>query len=326
MKIPPKEETTMSVAEQSPLTKTYLKQHNFYNESDISNSVCREMILSYHPDALEPILFRHYQHSTPKNANRPLEQSGRISCILFFYLQGDLHFVTPTHLYQMQYGDVFLAREGEPFCGRNMSDTYVEYYEINVPRSFFELVADPDFFGRLFYRREIDSGNYISMTDALKTRCIHKLQQLEALLTEDAKQNAMPAYACFIQIMQILNQSGPVLPENSLATKSSPCIFRAMEYIHSHLAALESIDEVAAYCYVSTSYLCRSFRTVMGSTVNDYIQSLRISHAKYLLQNGYNVSNACKESGFRTYSYFIQVFRKHVGMTPLQYAKTDYPK
>lgn len=313
----------MKSSDRPPLTSIYLEKHSFYKESDISNSVCRDMILSYHPNATEPILFRHYQHGTPKNANRPIEQSGRISCVIFFYLQGDFHFVTPTHLYQMHYGDIFLVREGEPFCGRNMSDTYMDYYEIDIPRSFFDLVADPDFFGKIFYQRETNCGNYISMTDALKTRCIHKLQQLEALLSEDSQQNAMPAYACFIQIIQLLNQSAPLLPEDGLSANSSPCIFQALEYIHAHFATLETIDEIAGHCHVSTSYLCRSFRKTMGTTLNQYLLSLRLSHAKYLLRSGSNVSDTCRECGFRTYSYFIQVFREHTGITPLQFAKKE---
>lgn len=309
----------MTASDQPIPTEAYLEQHSFYNEADISNSVCRGMLLSYHPDASEPILFRHYQHNTPRSANRPIEQSGRISCVLFFYLQGDLHFVTPNHLYHMTYGDIFLVREGEPFCGRCMSETYMDYYEIDIPCSFFEKVADPAFFGDLFYNRDADSRNYLCLTEAQKTRCIHKLQDLETFLLQDPRQNAMPAYACFIQIMQLLNQHAPSLPDTTLPVNSSPCIFHALEYIHSHFATLESIDEVSGHCHVSTSYLCRSFRKTMGSTLNDYILSLRISHAKYLLRNGYDVSGACRESGFRTYSYFIQVFKAHVGMTPLKY-------
>lgn len=313
----------METPEHSSQTKTYLEQLSFYNKHDISNSVCREMLWGYHPDAAEPILFRHYRHNTPRRADRPLEQSGRTSCVLFFYLQGDLQFVTPTHLYQMHYGDIFLVREGEPFCGRNMSDTYMDYYEINIPQSFFELVADPDFFGRLFYQRPVDSGNYISMTENLKERCIYKLRQLETLLLENAQQNAMPAYACFIQIMQLLNQNVPSMPEDGPSANSSPCIFRALEYIHSHFSTLETIDEIAGYCHVSTSYLCRIFRKTMGTTLNQYILSLRLYHAKYLLRNGSNVSDTCRECGFRTYSYFIQVFREHVGMTPLNFNKAE---
>ena len=303
--------------------ETYLEQHSFYNEQDISDSVCREMLLSYHKNASEPILFRHYQHNTPKSADRRLEESGRISCILFFHLQGDLRFVTPTHLYQMQCGDIFLVREGEPFCGRSMSDTYVDYYEINIPTSFFELVADSDFFAKLFYQRSVDSGNYISMPDALKARCIHKLRQMETLLRENAQQNAMPAYACFIQIIQLLNQSAPTLPEDELPANSSPCVFQALEYIHSNFATLETINEIAEHCHVSPSYLYRSFRKTMDTTLNQYILSLRLSHAKYLLHSGRNVSETCRECGFRTYSYFIQVFREHVGMTPLNFTKEE---
>jgi len=39
---------------------------------------------------------------------------------------------------------------------------------------------------------------------------------------------------------------------------------------------------------------------------------------------GDSVTDACYESGFSDYSYFIATFHKETGMTPLQYQKKKY--
>ena len=39
------------------------------------------------------------------------------------------------------------------------------------------------------------------------------------------------------------------------------------------------------------------------------------------LIRGGTVTDACFESGFQDYSYFISIFHRETGMTPLQYQK-----
>ena len=51
----------------------------------------------------------------------------------------------------------------------------------------------------------------------------------------------------------------------------------------------------------------------------DWIQAKKIALAKDLLDKGADVTEACYECGFNDCSYFIRVFKKYVGMTPLTY-------
>ena len=44
--------------------------------------------------------------------------------------------------------------------------------------------------------------------------------------------------------------------------------------------------------------------------------------AKQLLEEGYSVADTCHELGYTDCSYFIRVFKRHMGMTPLKYRAT----
>ena len=57
----------------------------------------------------------------------------------------------------------------------------------------------------------------------------------------------------------------------------------------------------------------------MGVPLVYHLQSRKMSHAKQLLEEGYSVNDACLAAGYTDCSYFIRVFKRHLGMTPLKY-------
>jgi len=81
-----------------------------------------------------------------------------------------------------------------------------------------------------------------------------------------------------------------------------------------------SLDDVAQMMGYSKYYFCARFKTLTGITYMNYLNSVRISNACLLLQNGHSVQNVCSACGFENISYFIQVFKKIRHMTPHQYA------
>lgn len=67
-------------------------------------------------------------------------------------------------------------------------------------------------------------------------------------------------------------------------------------------------------------YLSRIFKEVTGFTVNDYLHTYRIREACILLREGnMNVSEISEAVGYESLTYFDRVFRKHIGLSPMQY-------
>lgn len=63
---------------------------------------------------------------------------------------------------------------------------------------------------------------------------------------------------------------------------------------------------------------------MMNMTISDYFLEYRLSQALSLLKNSDKaISEVAIQSGFSTISYFISVFRKKMGVTPLKYKKNE---
>ena len=83
-----------------------------------------------------------------------------------------------------------------------------------------------------------------------------------------------------------------------------------------------TITEIAKQLYISEVYLRRIFHTAYGVSPKQYLDALRMEHAKTLLDSGYYTHREiARQCGFEDVKYFRIAFKKHVGITPASYAK-----
>ncbi|ADQ06435.1 transcriptional regulator, AraC family [Caldicellulosiruptor hydrothermalis 108] len=96
----------------------------------------------------------------------------------------------------------------------------------------------------------------------------------------------------------------------------------ALDYISSNYAAPLKIEDLSRITNLSKYYFCRLFKEITHLTPIDYINKFRVEKAIELIKNtNLSISEIAFEVGFDNVSYFIKVFKEHVGVTPLQYKK-----
>lgn len=94
-----------------------------------------------------------------------------------------------------------------------------------------------------------------------------------------------------------------------------------VDYVTEHLTEPISLEMLSNKFFISSKYISSVFRKNMGMTLREYIISKRVEHAKKLLSEGKNVSEACELSGFGDYSNFIRTFTQIAGISPGKYAR-----
>lgn len=102
----------------------------------------------------------------------------------------------------------------------------------------------------------------------------------------------------------------------------SPEIFKCINYIQANTNSQISVREIAAHINRSTSYVFKRFKAETGKNVNAFITECKLSEAKMLLK--YSDKSLAEIANFLCFSgqsYFQSVFKKAVGVTPLEYRK-----
>jgi len=89
-----------------------------------------------------------------------------------------------------------------------------------------------------------------------------------------------------------------------------------MENYHKPL----TLKATADHLFISPSHLSRLFRLELDCTFNDYLTRVRVEKAVELMKKPeFSVEQVSKAIGFKSQSYFAEVFRKYIGVTPLIY-------
>lgn len=116
-------------------------------------------------------------------------------------------------------------------------------------------------------------------------------------------------------------------PGNLLPTKGSPLIAEAEKLARVDISQPElSVASIAARLGCSADHLTRLFREGLGMGLAAWIIRERVELAcEILARPGHNISEVAWSCGFTAPSYFIRVFRRHKGMTPLAWRQLHQP-
>jgi ABC-type sugar transport system substrate-binding protein/AraC-like DNA-binding protein len=84
-----------------------------------------------------------------------------------------------------------------------------------------------------------------------------------------------------------------------------------------------NIDLISEHMKLSRVQLYRKLKGLTGISVVDYVQHIRLAHAKELIsESGLSLSEIAAKCGFNSASYFSTNFKNQFGMSPLQWKKS----
>lgn len=80
-----------------------------------------------------------------------------------------------------------------------------------------------------------------------------------------------------------------------------------------------SLDSLSELAQMNKYTLIRNFARSFGITPYQYLETIRVNHAKELLEQGLSPLEAAMLSGFSDQSHFTRFFKSLIGLTPKQY-------
>ena len=101
-----------------------------------------------------------------------------------------------------------------------------------------------------------------------------------------------------------------------------PDVATALQFIHTQTPTELTIDNVVESTCVSRRILEIRFRKLLGSTILQEIQKVRLERVKrLLLETDYSIDRIAEIVGFATGSYLVQFFRSEMGITPSKFRR-----
>lgn len=103
-------------------------------------------------------------------------------------------------------------------------------------------------------------------------------------------------------------------------TRSDKLVEQAKRYVQTHYTEKLTLTDIADALNISYGHLSNTFKKFTGTTLSDYIASVKIEHAKELIdEHRYLMYEISDKLGFDNAYYFSKVFKKITGISPREY-------
>lgn len=95
----------------------------------------------------------------------------------------------------------------------------------------------------------------------------------------------------------------------------------AIAYMKKHLSENIVLNDVAREVFMSPNYFSSYFKQKTGEKFIDYLSALRMEAAANILVSNADLSvlDVCNMVGYNHLGYFYKKFKKHYGVTPMEY-------
>ena len=210
--------------------------------------------------------------------------------------------------YRLQKNDIVVFNPGDNHSCRPMENESLDYRGVNIPKETMvrltqEITGEsnlPTFSANVIYDEEI--ANLLRSLHQLMITESHEFEKEEIFL---------------FLISQLLQKYGMTLEKD--LTNCSMEIEKACAYMEENYAKHISLDELCIYIGMSKSTLLRAFTKFRGVTPYCYLENVRISKAKKLLEQGVALSEVAPLTGFSDQSHFTNYFSRFIGISPKTY-------
>ncbi|SES65016.1 AraC family transcriptional regulator [Thalassotalea agarivorans] len=113
------------------------------------------------------------------------------------------------------------------------------------------------------------------------------------------------------------------LQKTSKALSNVKAVDAPVKYIQKNYHKAITVEQLAKDAHLSVSALERRFRKYLAKTPNQFINEVRLDHARRLLiESQLPIADIAFQCGFSEPSYFSKQFFKMFGEQPLQYRKS----
>lgn len=237
-------------------------------------------------------------------------------CKILLLLSGSGGYSIDGQRYLLRPGDVVLVRDGSIHRPELDAQTPYERIIIYISPEYLRSVSTDD--GDLYGIFSGERGHVLRFPQKQAQKLLRRAEGLEKDLSQQGFGREILAGTGLLRLLVEIGRgqtqadtldSGVQMPQNER-------IRDILGYIHSHLGEELDAQTLAERFFISKYHMMRLFRQETGTTLHLYITQKRLMLARDLIRKGMKATEACYQSGFRSYSSFTRAAEKYLGTTP----------
>lgn len=207
----------------------------------------------------------------------------------------------------------FIEREGDRLIG--VGAVLLVPAGISYAR---QVVEEEEIIVFHFSSLEMIGGEIVSYQGKNEEKYRHLFERALAIWEQRDAGYHYAATALFYEILALATKDTTASYHSGSAQADAAAQMMQKEFSDPRL----TVKAVAKRLYISEVYLRRIFHAAYGVSPKQYIDAMRMEHAKALLKSGYYTHREiARRCGFEDVKYFRTAFKRHARVTPAEYAR-----
>ena len=247
---------------------------------------------------------------------------------VLFFQKGQMKIFSEGEEFLVGPGDTVLIRSNTGHTGEVISEEGCIYRVLKIKPSYLYDISFRDRSSRYLLDFTLNRAEKKILWTAEESKELGITAAVDHLIQEEETKNygydiamKIHASAILLTLLRSMQKGDPPPEEGGQSTRN---IYDTVLYLNEHFNEDISAEDCAARCYLSYSFFSRTFRKITGKTFCKYLNTLRIDRAeKELVSTNKPITRVAADCGFNNVAYFISVFRKQKGLTPLAFRKTN---
>lgn len=213
---------------------------------------------------------------------------------------------------ELSTGDAFLLCPGVIHRFIRKNDKPCEHRDLVIRSSLMHTACEfiePNFFGNIFNEKIIR----FRLEDV---DIAHLEKMIHTLLSDVNPDNKKKQYEKIL-LIEILSY---IYMKSGDSNNISGFKRKTMNAVNKNYVKPDAINLIRSELGYNKIYFSRKFKAEFGETLTEYVLSLRLNYAAYLLMTtSCSLEECCNRSGIESVTYFINAFKKKFGTTPGKY-------
>lgn len=241
--------------------------------------------------------------------------------MLIWFIRGTGSMKVEGKHYDIGEGDIVLLSPHELYHCTVSSASYHERIVLYINDSLLDgFPVDTEGLFDAFTKRDKGNGNLIPAVSVRSVEVDRTLTTLLKLFQSPTGTSKLLSLCKVIELLVQLKQVTVPVSQEPLSHDST-LIDEILVYINQHYKEDINVSVIAEAFNIHKSYLSHLFTQHVGMSLWNYVILRRIHTFNDLLRKGFSSEEAAYQVGFQNYSNFFRLYKKHTGMTPMQFKK-----
>jgi AraC-like DNA-binding protein len=229
-------------------------------------------------------------------------------------------FTVEDKLYEIEAGDLFIARPGVVHRIQNHRQPHMELFWVSFSWTDESKNSECELW------REFSASPILVRRDEGSIRNLWQTLRIFAESGEFIGKNSQLAAIEKALLLEIARYGAPNSEQSEAVAESDPhrTSRLAARYIHDNLTRKLVVEEIAAHVHISPRHLNRLFLKFSGVSPSQFIETTRLEKAAQLLRDsGRPIKEIAALCGYLSVYHFTRAFTRHTGIPPATFRRNE---